>query len=188
MTQSPPKQQWIISTRPTANDADPEGLVVVKRSQLSDTPVALHWTHVGPDIPWRHSPYYKSMDTSWITDRLPKGADADVFGEVLTRDSLNGEAVRCWWDVCKAMPWKHTDAYAIEAGTAKVKTFKPEEVKPVTTSAEPALICTFTHNGKVYEAKAYPKEPSLKQQALDLCNDYIDPDGIIRKALETIPE
>lgn len=33
-----------------------------------------------------------------------------------------------------------------------------------------------------------PKPPSLKQQALDRCNDYIDPDGIIRRALEALPE
>jgi hypothetical protein len=26
-----------------------------------------------------------------------------------------------------------------------------------------------------------PKPPSLKEQALDRCNDYIDPDGIIRR-------
>ena len=31
-----------------------------------------------------------------------------------------------------------------------------------------------------------PKPPSLKEQALDRCNDYIDPDGIIRRALEAI--
>ena len=29
-----------------------------------------------------------------------------------------------------------------------------------------------------------PKPPSLKEQALERCNDYIDPDGIIRRALE----
>jgi hypothetical protein len=28
------------------------------------------------------------------------------------------------------------------------------------------------------------KPPSLKEQALERCNDYIDPDGIIRRALE----
>jgi hypothetical protein len=33
-----------------------------------------------------------------------------------------------------------------------------------------------------------PKPPSLKEQALDRCNDYIDPDGIIRRALELLPE
>ena len=33
-----------------------------------------------------------------------------------------------------------------------------------------------------------PKPPSLKEQALDRCNDYIDPDGIIRRALESLPE
>ena len=32
-----------------------------------------------------------------------------------------------------------------------------------------------------------PKPPSLKEQALDRCNDYIDPDGIIRRALESLP-
>jgi hypothetical protein len=33
-----------------------------------------------------------------------------------------------------------------------------------------------------------PKPPSLKEQALDWCNDYIDPDGIIRRALEALPD
>jgi hypothetical protein len=32
-----------------------------------------------------------------------------------------------------------------------------------------------------------PKAPSLKEQALEQCNDYIDPDGIIRRALERLP-
>lgn len=32
-----------------------------------------------------------------------------------------------------------------------------------------------------------PKPPSLKVQALERCNDYIDPDGIIRRALEALP-
>ena len=31
-----------------------------------------------------------------------------------------------------------------------------------------------------------PKPPSLKEQALEQCNDYIDPDGIIRRALEQL--
>jgi hypothetical protein len=33
-----------------------------------------------------------------------------------------------------------------------------------------------------------PKPQSLKEQALDRCNDYIDPDGIIRRALEALPD
>ena len=33
-----------------------------------------------------------------------------------------------------------------------------------------------------------PKPPSLKEQALDRCNDYIDPDGIIRRALEQLDD
>jgi hypothetical protein len=32
-----------------------------------------------------------------------------------------------------------------------------------------------------------PKPLSLKEQALERCNDYIDPDGIIRRALEALP-
>ena len=31
-----------------------------------------------------------------------------------------------------------------------------------------------------------PKPPSLKEQAMERCNDYIDPDGIIRRALEAL--
>ena len=33
-----------------------------------------------------------------------------------------------------------------------------------------------------------PKPLSLVEQALDRCNDYIDPDGIIRAALERLQE
>jgi hypothetical protein len=33
-----------------------------------------------------------------------------------------------------------------------------------------------------------PKPPSLKEQALARCNDYIDPDGIIRRALEALDD
>ena len=33
-----------------------------------------------------------------------------------------------------------------------------------------------------------PKPPSLKEQALERCNDYIDPDGIIRRALEALDD
>ena len=33
-----------------------------------------------------------------------------------------------------------------------------------------------------------PKPQTLKEQALDRCNDYIDPDGIIRRALEALDD
>lgn len=33
-----------------------------------------------------------------------------------------------------------------------------------------------------------PKPQSLKEQALAWCNDYIDPDGVIRRALEALPD
>jgi hypothetical protein len=33
-----------------------------------------------------------------------------------------------------------------------------------------------------------PKPSSLKKQALAWCNDYIDPDGVIRRALEALPD
>lgn len=33
-----------------------------------------------------------------------------------------------------------------------------------------------------------PKPLTLKEQALERCNDYIDPDGIIRRALEALPD
>lgn len=36
-----------------------------------------------------------------------------------------------------------------------------------------------------YTVKRLP--PSLKDQALLLCDDYIDPEGIIRRALESLP-
>lgn len=40
---------------------------------------------------------------------------------------------------------------------------------------------------KHLRAARRPKPPSLKEQALLLCDDYIDPEGIIRRALESLP-
>jgi hypothetical protein len=40
---------------------------------------------------------------------------------------------------------------------------------------------------ELLRAARRPQPPSLKEQALDRCNDYIDPDGIIRRALEALP-
>jgi hypothetical protein len=49
-----------------------------------------------------------------------------------------------------------------------------------------AHLKTIPVGGLLKEAMR-PKPPSLKEQALDRCNDYIDPDGIIRRALESLP-
>jgi hypothetical protein len=43
------------------------------------------------------------------------------------------------------------------------------------------------HGDRLHRLR-HPKPPSLKEQALDRCNDYIDPDGIIRRALEALPD
>ena len=41
---------------------------------------------------------------------------------------------------------------------------------------------------RALRAARRPKPPSLKQQAVERCNDYIDPDGIIRRAIESLPD
>jgi hypothetical protein len=46
----------------------------------------------------------------------------------------------------------------------------------------------YAECGDSLRAARRPKPPSLKQQALDRCNDYIDPDGIIRRALEALDD
>ena len=47
--------------------------------------------------------------------------------------------------------------------------------------ATPSLVECFLANRR-------PKPSSLKEQALAWCNDYIDPDGIIRRALEQLDD
>ena len=42
----------------------------------------------------------------------------------------------------------------------------------------------YPETGNPLRANRRPKPPSLKEQALERCNDYIDPDGIIRRALK----
>ena len=44
------------------------------------------------------------------------------------------------------------------------------------------------HPGSYLRDARRPKPPSLKKQALERCNDYIDPDGIIRRALEALDD
>ena len=47
---------------------------------------------------------------------------------------------------------------------------------------------TPTNYINALRAARRPKPPSLKKQALERCNDDIDPDGIIRQALKSLPE
>ena len=51
-----------------------------------------------------------------------------------------------------------------------------------------ALQTSNQMSSKRLMAEMRPKPPSLKEQALERCNDYIDPDGIIRRALEALPD
>lgn len=46
----------------------------------------------------------------------------------------------------------------------------------------------FADWGDLLRQDRRPKPLSLKEQALEQCNDYIDPDGIIRRALEALPD
>jgi hypothetical protein len=48
--------------------------------------------------------------------------------------------------------------------------------------------CGCPSYGRELRTARRPKPPSLKQEALLRCNDYIDPDGTIRRALESIPD
>lgn len=45
----------------------------------------------------------------------------------------------------------------------------------------------YSYQERLQAARRHPKPLSLKEQALEQCNDYIDPDGIIRRALEQLP-
>jgi hypothetical protein len=55
-----------------------------------------------------------------------------------------------------------------------------------TTLAEVFFLGGLALTDRVRAARR-PKPLSLKEQALERCNDYIDPDGIIRRALEALP-
>jgi 5'-deoxynucleotidase YfbR-like HD superfamily hydrolase len=48
--------------------------------------------------------------------------------------------------------------------------------------------CGCKSYGRELLAARRAKPPSLKEQAMERCNDYIDPDGIIRRALEALPD
>jgi len=48
--------------------------------------------------------------------------------------------------------------------------------------------CGCESYGRELRAARRHNPPSLKEQAMERCSDYIDPDGIIRRALEALPD
>jgi len=98
--------------------------------------------------------------------------------------------------------WRNLPEYVSQLQTMSTVTITTERLQHIATQAarwgadqELEACCewlvrnyNYPEAGNPLHTARRPKPPSLKEQALDRCNDYIDPDGIIRRALEALPD
>jgi hypothetical protein len=89
------------------------------------------------------------------------------------------ELVQQWWD------GTHGAFYEFEAVATQAARWGADQ--ELEACCEWANATGWEGAGDSLRAARRPKPPSLKEQALERCNDYIDPDGIIRRALEALP-
>jgi hypothetical protein len=101
---------------------------------------------------------------AWCSQALAMGADVDV---------VFLEAAR--WG------WNQRGATVL----AELQQVRDEELE---ACCEWADTTGWEGAGDSLRIARRPKPPSLKEQALDRCNDYIDPEGIIRLALEQLDD
>jgi len=98
--------------------------------------------------------------------------------------------------------WRNLPEYVSQLQTMSTVTITTERLQHIATQAarwgadqELEACCewlvrnyNYPEAGNPLHTARRPKPPSLKEQALDRCNDYIDPDGIIRRALEQLDD
>lgn len=90
------------------------------------------------------------------------------------------ELLQQWWD------GTHGAFYEFEAvATQAARWGADQELEACCSWADATGWCGA---GDMLRAARRPKPLSLKAQALLWCNDYIDPEGIIRRALESLPD
>jgi len=89
------------------------------------------------------------------------------------------ELVRQWWNDFNGA------FYEFEAITAKVFQAGADTEQEACCDALDGINPSKYWSQRLRAARR-PTPPSLKEQALACCNDYIDPDGIIRRALEQL--
>ena len=98
------------------------------------------------------------------------------------------ELVQQWWD------GTHGAFYEFQAvATQAARWGADQELEACCKTFEDIWnnnedLMTLSDHLRALRAYRRPNPPSLKKQALLLCNDHIDPEGIIRRALESIPD
>lgn len=130
---------WITDRLPRHSDADPEQLVIVSTHLDPDCWNFMHWSRAAQgNLPWRHTsrwvdhepelpaPVIVTPDEDpevaapeigdWITDRLPKEADADKDGDVeyyhIRRPNEKYRHYMNWRTLIQfepILPWRHTE-------------------------------------------------------------------------------
>jgi hypothetical protein len=108
---------------------------------------------------------------AWCSQALAMGADVDA---------VFLEAARWGWDQRNATV------------PAELRQAQDQELEACCEALQDSWyksdVSTLADVLQELRAARRPKRLSLKEQALDRCNDYIDPDGIIRLALEQLDD
>ena len=99
------------------------------------------------------------------------------------------ELVQQWFLGAKAMP---VDQWVTDVATQAARWGADRELEACCYIAVSDPVCGTKHQRNMLvrhvKEQRRPKPLSLKEKALVRCNDYIDPDGIIRRALEALPD
>jgi hypothetical protein len=69
---------WITDRLPKEKDGDQQGDVSVRQRPDSPEGIELHWKHVGPSVPWRHSSDWNPSKPSLALGQIWKRADGVV--------------------------------------------------------------------------------------------------------------
>lgn len=192
---------WITHRLPTEADGDGDGEVIARFGPNDDNAWAyFDWSLVRHGMSWRRTdrwrpPVQRRIDFKvgqrWVSrsgqlalitgiDNHPEfPVNSDLYG--LHAHGLDGRS-------CLSGKGREHQDDLVEL----LESVSPE---PIIAQTKRELICTFEHGGRIYQAVAWPAEPTLREQALRLVADLGMPNyqftavqvATIRAALEDQP-
>lgn len=69
--------KWIVDRQPTAYDANSNGAVRIRKYPTEKSSAAVHWSYIGPNVPWQHCHDWQREE---IIPGIPSLDDSDENG------------------------------------------------------------------------------------------------------------
>lgn len=69
--------KWIVDRQPTALDANANGAVRIRKYPTERSSAAVHWSYIGPNVPWQHCHDWKGNE---VITGFPSLDDSDENG------------------------------------------------------------------------------------------------------------